>query len=443
MQESYGRAKETHAHTQALWEKEIRRARKENFKSQSVVVKLQEELKTARTVAKNAEADLEQEKERSAKREQEAFAARYQLVGVQEELAQMQEKIKLVEQERDALRTIAKNEEIARIAAEGRIPLPALPEDDEFASPKKSPKALQLVTITSSAASEEELEEMKMRLTWERRRADRALDRIEFLELECRSNCCSSRGSVVEHPEKISAIRIAPTNTVYVPAEGVFRTVSPPLESPRIPSAQQMPPPASIISREPLHYARTPSCEPPSQAVPPDMNTSLLSLLDPQSRSTTPMESNMPSTFSVPTISGNYPTNPSPPPHHAHPSSRSSSQTQPHSPRHHSPSSPEYSEHLEPEAHHSISRTTTTTTTIPLAAPASAPSTSNMSTISREQALAQIRERRGRARSLANGTTPKKPSVVTADCRRDISAPVGPGAGAKGVVVRGRSGVRS
>jgi vacuolar-type H+-ATPase subunit I/STV1 len=97
-----------------LWEKEIRRARKESFKSQSVLVKLQEELKAARNSMKTAQVELEQEKQRSMKREQEAFAARYQLVGVQEELSQVQEQIKLVEQERDALRTIAKNEEIAR-----------------------------------------------------------------------------------------------------------------------------------------------------------------------------------------------------------------------------------------------------------------------------------------------------------------------------------------
>ena len=101
--------------------------------------------------------DLANEKERSQVREQEAFAARYELVGVQEELAKMQEQIKLVEQERDALRTIAKNEEVARIAAEGQIPLPISTEDDEFASPKKkSRKSLDL--ITRSAASEEEME---------------------------------------------------------------------------------------------------------------------------------------------------------------------------------------------------------------------------------------------------------------------------------------------
>ena len=116
------------------------------------MVKLQEELKASRHAAKIAQTDLEQEKERSVLREQEAFAARYQLVGVQEELANLQDKVKLIEQERDALRTIAKNEEIARIAAEGRLPLPASPDDDEFASPKKARKSLDPLTIRSSAA---------------------------------------------------------------------------------------------------------------------------------------------------------------------------------------------------------------------------------------------------------------------------------------------------
>ncbi|PHH84405.1 hypothetical protein CDD83_1994 [Cordyceps sp. RAO-2017] len=141
--ENYGRAKETHAHTQALWEKEIRRARKENFKTQSTIVKLQEELKTARSAVRILEETVEREKERSRVRENEAFAARYQLVGAQEQLDDALERVKVAEQERDAFKTAAKNEEVARIAAEGRLPLPK-PRDpgDEFASPRK-PTAIQ------------------------------------------------------------------------------------------------------------------------------------------------------------------------------------------------------------------------------------------------------------------------------------------------------------
>jgi hypothetical protein len=265
-----------------------------------VIVKLQEELKSSRNLLKMAQTDLEAEKERSMKREQEAFAARYQLVGVQEELAQMQESIKLVEQERDALRTIAKNEEIARIAAEGRLPLPVTNEDDEFASPKKARKSLDLITITSSAAAEEELSDLRQRLEWEKQRAERAHERVEFLEMECKLNCCASKkGSRPSTSDGIPKMK-APSSAVFIPAEGIFRTVSPgPEESPWISPAKKSQPifERPVQRSEVRSHARTPSCDPPAYAIPSDTNTSLLSLLDaPQSPSpaSSPIEPNHP-----------------------------------------------------------------------------------------------------------------------------------------------------
>ncbi|TVY60742.1 hypothetical protein LSUE1_G009108 [Lachnellula suecica] len=419
--ENYGRAKETHAHTQTLWEKEIRRARKESFKSQSVIVKLQEELKSSRNLMKAAQADFEQEKERSLKREQEAFAARYQLVGVQEELSQVQEKVKLVEQERDALRTIAKNEEIARIAAEGRIPLPKSPEHDEFSSPKKARKSLDPVTVVSSAASEEEIDELRMRLRWEQQRADRAHDRVEFLETECRLSCCVSRAernAEPTHSSELEKIQVGRSSTVFIPAEGVFRTISPtPEESPWISPAKKTVP--VIEQPEPREayrsYARTPSCEPPAPAMIADANLSLLSLLE-----------------------------------------------APHSPTHSIPEEPEPDSpspaiQEEPESEDEGNNTVvqtfhtiSTTTRIPLADPTDlTPQTTltlpnNSSdpalspTMSREEALAQIRERRGRARSLAQGTLTPRKKMVEGGVRRDISAPA-----IRSGNARGRSQVRT
>ncbi|KAG0648742.1 hypothetical protein D0Z07_4748 [Hyphodiscus hymeniophilus] len=400
--ENYGRAKETHAHTQTLWEKEIRRARKESFKSQSVVVKLQEELKSARNAAKIAQADLEQEKERSAKREQEAFAARYRLVGVQEELALTQEGIKLVEQERDALKTIAKNEEIARIAAEGRLPLPTSPENDEFASPKKSRRSLDPVTILSSAASEEEMEDLRMRLEWEEQKASRALDHVEFLEAECRLNCCVSRASrnaELQRPMTADSAEgaIGRSQTVFRPVDGLIRPRSPaPEESPWISPAKNnftvpILPRTTVPERS---FARTPSCEPPAPALVSDANTSLLSLLD-----------------------------------------------APHSPR--SPTGSEDGNTTIVQTFHTVS----TTTRIPLANPPDLTPTNlpvNSSnpalspTVSREEALAMIRERRGRARSLAQGTLTPRKQMVEGGVRRDISAPA-----IRSGNVRGRSQARA
>jgi hypothetical protein len=387
-----------------------------------VIVKIQEELKSSRNLLKMAQTDLEAEKERSMKREQEAFAARYQLVGVQEELAQMQEAIKLVEQERDALRTIAKNEEIARIAAEGRLPLPVTNEDDEFASPKKARKSLDPVLVTSSAAAEEELNDLRQMLEWEKQRAERAHERVEFLEMECRLNCCASKKtSRPSTSEGISKMR-APPSAVFIPAEGIFRAVSPgPEESPWISPAKKTQP---IFERpvqrpEQRSHARTPSCDPPAYAIPSDTNTSLLSLLDaPQS----------PSPATSPITQG-------PEPESESENNTTIIQTKPED------TTTTITGVI--QTFHTIS----TTTRIPLANPAditppTLPLPASLDpalspTMSREEALAMIRERRGRARSLAQGTLTPRKQMVEGGVRRDISAPAVRSGG-----VRGRMGSR-
>jgi hypothetical protein len=454
-----------------LWEKEIRRARKESFRSQSVVVKLQEELKAARNSLRTTESEFEQQKERSKQREQEAFAARYQLVGVQEELANMIERVKLVEQERDALKTIAKTEEIARIAADGQIPLPSSRNDDaEFASPTKARFSLPPVAVTSSAASEEELEQLKMELTWERRRADRAWDQAQYMQVECQFRHCSCRLSETkghsfvyleapsaaqsasieaqsghdqaritsapvpeqdQHAEERQDPNTSTRQTVFIPSEGVFRTVTPPPEeSPWISPAKPAPTTIQAIppfqhtapkSSQPIKRApspsRTPSCEPPGPATIPDSNTSLLSLIDNSNNSTTD-DDDQEDTIINAYASTDDDTAPTP-------------------------------------AFHTIS----TTTKIPLAGLGPAASTPSETTppnpfhpqflpgqglsgndalsptMSREEALAQIRERRGRARSLAQGTlTPRKPIVegLSLTERRDCSAPAVRSGGVRG-----------
>ncbi|OIW27724.1 hypothetical protein CONLIGDRAFT_448135 [Coniochaeta ligniaria NRRL 30616] len=346
--ENYGRAKETHAHTQALWEKEIRRARKETFKSQSVIVKLQEELKSARSAVKSAEDLLDVEKERSKAREQEAFTSRYSLVGVQEQLEQALERVKMLEQERDAFKALAKNEEdIANLAAEGRLPLPStapVAEDDEFASPQKKSRvsSVSIADIKSSASSEAEIDELTMLWQWEKHRAERALEQVDFLQTECELKCCScakihrqeaaaaassprrkrpeprritdasdlvilSEDTPAPPPEGLTSpsARKSKTDmlragemskgprlsTIFVPTEGIFRTVSQeeaealitiedsesPLEAATVEDAPVVPP---TPDQNPPYYARTPSVEPPDFAMLAKQRTSLLSLLD-------------------------------------------------------------------------------------------------------------------------------------------------------------------
>jgi hypothetical protein len=414
------------------------------------MVKVQEELKATRNSLHMIEADFDREKERSLQREQEAFAARYQLVGVQEEVGQLQEQIKLIEQERDGLRMIAKNEEVARIAAEGRLPLPKAPEDDEFASPKKMRRSLDPVMITSSAASEEELEELRLLLEWEQRRAERAYDRVEFLETECKLRCCESRAlqgdsstiilsrsrNEVLEPETISP------SAVFIPEEGVFRIIpAGPEDSPWLsplknslplfeiplfqkPIPELEPPTPERSEAETRRYARTPSCEPPALAVICDANTSLLSLLDtPHSAA----EPDFIASFNIPTMADTK---------HIEEVVETEEEQE-------EAEAEEEADTTIVQTFHTIS----TTTKIPLAnAPDLTPQTalpadlSNPAlspTMSREEALAQIRERRGRARSLAQGTMTPRKQMAEGISRRDISAPA-----IRSGNVRGRSQVR-
>ncbi|KAK0613342.1 hypothetical protein B0T14DRAFT_438682 [Immersiella caudata] len=572
MMENYGRAKETHAHTQALWEKEIRRARKETFKAQSALVKLQEELKSSRSAQKSAEEELERQRERGKHREQEAFQARYNLVGLQEQLDQTSERLKMLEQERDAFKMIAKNEEVARIAAEGRIPLPTESaddgEDDELSVPNKRRRvsSFAMVDIQLSAASEADIEELTRLWQWEKQRADRAVEHVYFLETECRMKVCAGSksarasrrsigGSVGLHRKQASLFSIADAgdlvilseraslmspstrppspkrsktdilreqakeqeakrSTVFVPAEGIFRTVSQAEAQTLNDAVQQQPltpvepgfvmavavaasstptlapsePPTPEDAMPPV-FARTPSVDPPDFAIPAQLpRTSLLSLLDAPHQQEPPLKG-----FHVPTTPGPLP------PMQKQASETPSAESEVsegdttlyHSAVHHTqevtveadnqktitqgpltePLLPTEQTLAEPPvirphtsaAHYTVA-VKTTTTRVPLRDETSEPSLASKlmklqrtpsragdrdepsfdvnnpaltPTMTREQALAQIRERRGRARSVGKGPAPKgsvrpssSASVVTprrpvVDKDRQVSAPTG------------------
>ncbi|GAB0143084.1 Putative DNA helicase ino80 [Epichloe bromicola] len=568
--DNYGRAKETHAHTQALWEKEIRRARKENFKSQSAIVKLQEELKSARNATKSVEESLQREKERSKVREQEAFTARYQIVGVQEQLDKALERIKLVEQERDAFKTAAKNEEVARIAAEGRLPLPASHDlTDEFASPKKKKVAparrqsgrnaprvsLSTMEIMSSAASEMEIEELGTQVLWERQRADRAQEMIEFLQAECQMRLCScsktsnSRKSAdapqkrrrvsteqeqqedvvvkeetasphphshsqraasqtslrsshgfnrpsphheeerqpqpepvpepkpevevevefeveqepemePEPPQRVKSRKEPRRSTIFFPKEGIFRTVSEqeaaalevqaqqtavvnvePATHEDADDAEQVLPtteadPSAGAGAGPRMYARTPSVDPPAFALLGEERNSLDFLLDvahDEAQSAPPC---LPSLATIPTVAD------------AEAAGKSTTQQEAAQQSFSPAGSPQ------PRAHSTSTASFTVTTTVPLredtgrrsstfnerlrtpshgsSASFDARDPAMTPTMTREQALAKIRERRGRARSAAQGATASSGNKDAASAtwgprgrstKRDVSAP--------------------
>lgn len=408
VQEELQRAKETHAHSQVLYEKEVRRARKEAFKSSSALVKLQEELKSTRNKFTLMREEVEVQRRKVDCKDQETFTAQYQLVGLQEDMDALRRQMKTTEDEREVLKTNLREEEIARIAAEGMIALPISREGDEFASPKKkkTPKkrgSLKENQDPELSDEDDELLVLKKQLKIEMRLRKNAHDQIDFMKMECQYQCCSCRvaekqgkdyihdGSVAEAVTQMSSM--SHDDRVTTP-----RRTSPAISATPIATPTQRSPPQrpqdteSLINFSPSTgtFYTTPSTakehpslfrQPSEQSPTTNPNTPCRS-----SKNTTPTITNIPQppppTFNL------FPSTPQPHPHTT-----------------------------------STTSTTTTTTLIPLA-PLASP-TAPPSSISREQALEQIRQRRGRARSVAAGTaTPRKLMAGSGvGERRDLSAP--------------------
>lgn len=205
--------------------------------------------------------NLETERLKASKREQEAFTAQYQLVGAQEEHQKALEQIKVLEEERNSLKTNLKEEEVARIAAEGRIALPPpKDEDDEdllqspVRSPFKSPRKLQQRIVNSSDSEKEnvmppkksmmQLKSLQEELVAERRLRQKALDQIDFMKMECQFQCCSCRiaeqrgkhyvhdDNFVSEMERIKKEVPLPDDNMEVDTKDVAREVEQPVVEP-------------------------------------------------------------------------------------------------------------------------------------------------------------------------------------------------------------------
>ena len=366
---------------------------------------MQEELKSARNKYTLMREEVEVQRRKVDAKEQETFAAQNMLVDLQEEIDRLKQQNKVVEGQRDALKTALKGEEVARIAAEGAISLPRNLDDDEFASPKMKGRhqhreSLKENVDPEGVGIEDELMALKEELRMERRVRLRADDQIHFMKMECQFQCCSCRvaerhgmeyvhdGRFVKQMEDVAPNTVgecvpAPTTMLEHKREEVR-----PSTPPRQPSEQREP-------SEPL-LNFSPATGTFYKADSPQKLTSLEPLL-PTSRPTTPPSEPIPQQTPLPSS----------------PIQQTPSFTFPVTPR-----------PLPTLPTRTISHTTTVT--IPLKdddIPFS-PAPMTPGGISREEALEQIRQRRGRARSIAAGNgTPRKRMVEMGELRRDISAP--------------------
>ncbi|KAI9829969.1 MAG: hypothetical protein M1819_005941 [Sarea resinae] len=447
LMEDLHRSKDEHRRDQLTFEKEIRKTKKDAFKSASILVKLQEELKATRSTLRLTQADLANEKEFTKKRDHDAFNAESKLAEVQQELFQIQqqshtleaerdelkqslkdgelvqeellkkqqEQVRTVEAERDALKKSLREEEVARIAAEGRIALPIPPEGDEFSSPKKKRKAAPTTAkpITATQVNDEEMISLKEQVAIERVQRENAEKLVTYMKLECQLRCCScrileERGRHYVHDELLTGI------VAGRKSKNQQQSVD---DKHEICSGQQ----AEVPQLEPnqdelgkdesakdemdvdipgpreedlcIDFSPTTGTFRTSARFSPVLDTAENEReQSSESTSRPPLEHS----FSDPTTFSSLPTNTLP---------TISSSLPPNTPKTH---------------------TTTTTIKIPLAADNDDDSalTTASTTMTREEALEQIRQRRGRARSMAAGTyTPRKQMVEGAGVRRDISAP--------------------
>jgi hypothetical protein len=186
--------------------KEVRKARKEAFKSASVVLKLQETLRDTQKRLQVSKIDHATDVQKADQFEQEATDAKCALMALQQDLGKLREQFAVLEQEKEALKTNLKEEEVARIAAEGQIALPSGHDDDSdlFSSPQKpsSPRKSQpeplsddkenVGVVTKKMFDTRKLQE---ELEAERLKKVAAEELVEFLRMECAFKCCECKSA--------------------------------------------------------------------------------------------------------------------------------------------------------------------------------------------------------------------------------------------------------
>ena len=201
VKDDFRQAKGEYSSNAEAYVKEVRKARKEAFKSASVVLKLQETLRDTQKRLQVSKIDHATDVQKADRFEQEATDAKCALMAMQQDMNKLQEQFKVLEQEKEALKTSLKEEEVARIAAEGQIALPTSQEDDTdlFNSPRKStsPRKLQnssfsddkenVGVVTKKMLDTKRLQE---EVDAEKQKRQAAEEMVEFLRMECAFRCC-------------------------------------------------------------------------------------------------------------------------------------------------------------------------------------------------------------------------------------------------------------
>ncbi|KAL5364949.1 hypothetical protein BJX96DRAFT_179410 [Aspergillus floccosus] len=176
--EELASVKERQGHERNVFEKEIRKARKEAFRAGSTLVKLQEDLKNAKNEAKGLKDELRAEKEAKEQAKQEAFERAYALAGLMEEMEVLKEQLRAaqtnnrsdnLEAEAQAMQT----KDAGRLSlAEGDLALLATPRPPKRPAEEPTNSPLENVanadTPKATPPKKVRLSEMTMEEIWER-----------------------------------------------------------------------------------------------------------------------------------------------------------------------------------------------------------------------------------------------------------------------------------
>ncbi|KAE8351285.1 hypothetical protein BDV28DRAFT_158873 [Aspergillus coremiiformis] len=215
------------AHERTLFEKEIRKARKEAFRAGSVLVRVQEELKHARSEGKVLKEEVQSEREAKEKAKQEAFERAYTLAGLMEEMEVLKGRLRTAEanSRADTLEARAqeiRSEDVGRLSlVEGdlaflKTPTPRRPkrsaeesDDTPLAScsnasvakdtPPKRPRVSDVTPRNGNQSPNspnenlDKTHELQLDLERERRLRADAEDLIDFLRVECMFKRCACR----------------------------------------------------------------------------------------------------------------------------------------------------------------------------------------------------------------------------------------------------------
>lgn len=223
--------KERQTHERGIYEKEVRKARKEAFRAGSTLLKAQEELKYSRGQMKSLGDSLQAEEDAKNKAKQEAFERAYALAGLTEELEVMRGKLRSSEATGRPGAQETKTEELRKgtpttpVASRSGSSTPAprslkrsQPDSVDQKSPRRkrvsseqnklspniespsklepSPTKLAESGATDSNCAHDDpaiVESLKSDLRLEQQLRNRAEDMVYFLKMECQFKRCSCR----------------------------------------------------------------------------------------------------------------------------------------------------------------------------------------------------------------------------------------------------------